>query len=122
MFKDKEPPVNLGPTGQAEWGRMMQLLGDVGFSSDLDRQTLFSYCEAFQEYDDLVAKVAKTGPLVRTEKGNWIQSPLLCAKNKAGDRMLKISKEFGLTPWSRSRMDCLEKQAEDAFASFLADG
>ena len=118
-FTDRSPPLNLSPTGAMEWGRMMDLMDKAGFAGEMDRQALYAYCEAFQEFDDLVGKVKKTGPLIKTEKGNWIQSPLLCAKNKASERMLKAAKDFGLTPWARSKMDCLERDAQDEFSKFL---
>ena len=122
MLIDKNAPDDLNIEGQKEWDRVVALLDDKGFLDDLDRQALFAYCDAAAEFKDLVRRCNKMPPMIKTEKGNWVQNPVLCAKRSARDALLKASKDFGLTPWARSRMDVLEKEAEDEFTAFLKKG
>lgn len=122
MIEDKKAPSDLSIEGQREWKRIVALLDKRGFLEDLDRQALFAYCDAVAEFTDLVRKCNKMPPMIKTEKGNWVQNPVLCAKRAARDAMLKASKDFGLTPWARSRMEVLEKDAQDDFNAFLKAG
>jgi len=117
-FKSLKAPEHLGPAGRKEWSRVIKMMNSEGFAGELDRQIIYAYCEAFQEFDELVLKVAKTGPMIKTEKGNYIQSPLLSAKNRASERLVKIAKELGFSPMARARMDIMEKEAEDEFSAF----
>jgi P27 family predicted phage terminase small subunit len=118
-MNDKTPPQELNIEGQKEWNRVIELLGEKGFLEDLDRQALMAYCDAVSEYIELMKRCNKMPPMIKTTKGNWVQNPVLSAKRAARDALLKASKDFGLTPWARSRMDVLEKEDMDEFSQFI---
>jgi P27 family predicted phage terminase small subunit len=121
MF-DISPPDSLGERGRQEWERMMPLISGRSFVSDMDRQALFAYCDAVGEYQQLVEECNKTPPMIMTEKGNYVQHPLLCAKRAARDALIKASKEFALTPWARAKIGELEPEQADEFGAFRKSG
>jgi len=122
MMDDLTPPPELNDGAKAEWRRIIDLLGKKGFIEDLDRGTISAYVEAYAEFHQLSAMVKKTGPVLKTEKGNWTYHPVVAMKNQAAERLVKFSKDLGLTPWSRSKMDMMEKEAEDEFTAFIKAG
>ena len=119
MIEDKSPPDALTDKGKEEWRRVLRLLDKKGFIEDLDRSAIQAYCEACAEFNEMSRLVQKSGPVMKTEKGNWVFHPLVACKNQAAERMMKFAKDLGLTPWARSKMDAMEKDAEDEFSAFL---
>ena len=121
-FKDLRSPDGLNTVGAKEWARVVKELNATNFVDEKDRQALFVYCEAVQEFDYLLKRLAKEDHVAMSANGALYQHPLVGAKNKAAERLIKTAKEFGLTPWARSKMDVLEKEAKDEFANFLKNG
>jgi P27 family predicted phage terminase small subunit len=111
-------PNCLGKEGKTEWERVTVELENMGILSTADRGALVAYCEAWEEFVDLLAKVRKEGPVVYTDKGNAIQNPVLGAKNKASERLLKTAAQFGMTPAARTKIEATEGDGEDSFAKF----
>jgi P27 family predicted phage terminase small subunit len=116
------PPDGLDKTGALEWHRAIKLMREIGANDEIDRQSLYVYCEAYQEFDALVKRCAKEDHITISEKGLPYQNPIVGMKNKAADRLLKASKEFAMTPLTRNRMGVMEKEAEDEFTAFIRKG
>ena len=112
-------PKNLKVPGRVEWARVVDLCADMGTLNNLDYAALYTYCEAYQEFDELVSQVAETGPVTITDKGNYVQHPLLSVKNSAADRVLKIAKEFGFTPAARAKLGIGTQEEIDDFNAFV---
>jgi len=112
-------PVWLGREGKAEWRRVTIELDKLGLLSKADRASLVAYCEAWEEFVDLLRKVRKEGPVLYTDKGNAIQNPVLGAKNKAAERVLKCAAQFGLTPAARTKIEAANAGDEDDFSAFV---
>lgn len=117
-----EIPDGLDSFGSAEWSRVIKLMRSMGTADELDRQSLYVYCEAFQEFDMLVKRCAKEDHVTISEKGLPYQNPIVGMKNKASERLLKASKEFAMTPLTRSKMGVMEQEAEDEFTAFIKKG
>lgn len=113
-----ECPAFLGKEGKNEWERVTVELDSMGILATADRAALVAYCEAWEEFVALLAKVREEGPVVYTDKNNAIQNPVLGAKNKAAERVLKIACQFGMTPAARTKIEATEGNDEDAFAKF----
>lgn len=65
-------------------------------------------------------KLNETGLLLKTPSGYVLQSPLLGIVNSCIDTVLKISREFGLTPPSPGRLQVEpEPQAESNMGRLL---
>jgi len=121
-LRSLSPPDGLNAVGAGEWVRVIKLSSENGLAGELDRQALYVYCEAFQEFDNLVKRCAQEDYITISEKGLPYQNPVFGMKNKAAERLLKAAKEFGLTPWARSKIDLPDAPNEDEFTAFLKKG
>jgi P27 family predicted phage terminase small subunit len=65
-------------------------------------------------------QLSKSGILYKTKSGYVMQSPLLSIVNNSIEIINRLSREFGLTPASRSRLDAsdpIEKQLDSIEAA-----
>lgn len=115
-------PAILNHDGAEEWRRVWKQLGKMRILSDADRQNLMLYCLAYQDLIKYSRDCNKGADVFETEKGYKVKSPEATLKREAAELMLKVSKEFGLTPQARKKMELLEKEAEDEFSAFLKAG
>ena len=100
-----------GREAKAEWRWCVkQLAGMIG---KIDRTALAAYCDAFADFLKYRELADKTRPMLQTDKGNWVQSPLVAMKNRARDAMTKLASEFGMTPSSRSRVQVTKGSKDD---------
>ncbi len=110
-------------TGEArlEWERIVPLLLAEKCLTQWDRAALSSYCQTWKEYVRLCLAINRiTAYTITTDKGNLVQNPLVGAKNRAFNNLLRICGEFGLTPASRSRLNINPGQGEvDPLAELL---
>lgn len=99
---EPEPPEWLDESGQKQWARMVVRLRNQSILSENWRETLAAYCEAWSEYEALVL-ACRGQPLVCIGKsGAPYANPLFTAKARAMEQVLKLGKEFGLTPASKT--------------------
>ena len=112
---NKKPncPAWLSKEGKAEWRRIANELHQAGLLKLVDRAALAAYCEAFGRWQQAEKLVQEKGLLVKTKNGNVIQSPAVGVANVAMRDMLKLLKEFGMTPVSRSRLKVDKPEKED---------
>lgn len=99
---EPEPPEWLDERGCAQWGRMVQRLRNQGTLSEHWRESLAAYCEAWSEYERLVSECAEQPLVVYGKSGAPYANPLFGAKTKAWERVLKLGREFGFTPASKT--------------------
>lgn len=88
-----------------EWERICDELDSMGILYLADSMSIAGYCEAAAEFQRLAQTVREEGHTSVTDKGNVIQHPLVGAKNKAAERMLKFACQFGLTPSARASIE-----------------
>lgn len=84
------------------WNHACDELEQMGILATADRMTIAGYCEAVAEFQKLAVEIETSGHLTTTSNGNVIQHPLVGAKNKASERMLKFACQFGLTASARA--------------------
>ena len=97
-------PAWLDGSAKAEWKRIATPLHDVGLLKYVDRAALAAYCTAYSRWEKAEKLIQKSGLLMKTQKGNIIQNPAVGTANVAMRQMMKILKEFGMTPSSRARL------------------
>lgn len=97
-------PSWLPKEAKAEWRRIANALHDAGLLKGIDRAALAAYCNAWARWKQAELLVQEGGLLSETSNGNVIQAPAVGVANVAMRDMLKILKEFGMTPSSRSRL------------------
>ena len=121
MFSSKgvpSCPSFLDREAKAEWRRTTLLLKTMGLLTKVDRGAMAAYCEAWSEFVALSAQVRKSGHVSVTDNGNEVQHPLVGAKNKASERMLKVACQFGMTPSARTKITT-ENKKTDPLLDFL---
>jgi len=107
------------PTGEAKkpawvkgaaakhWKALAPWLAELDLLTALDTVALGLLCDAMADYLEAGAvineKAADGNKFVSvTDKGNEIQNPLVGVRNKAWDRVVKLLREFGMTPSARA--------------------
>jgi len=93
----------------------------MGILAKVDMTLIAAYCEAWAEFVELTGKIAKEGHTTHTPNGCVIQHPLVGAKNKASERLLKISKQFGISPLARSRIETQSNKKSDPLDDFISN-
>jgi P27 family predicted phage terminase small subunit len=113
-------PAWLTREAKAEWGRVTDELEEMGILCKVDRGLIATYCEAWAEFREADQMVRKEGKVKVTTNGNLIQNPWLGIKNKAAERMLKLSNQFGFSPSARTGLDANTGTEEvDPFEEFI---
>ena len=114
-LSDKKPtcPSWLDTKAKSEWRRMSKELYDAGLLKYIDRAALAAYCQAWGRWQAAEELVNEKGLLIKTTNGNIIQSPAVGIANVAMRDMMKVLKEFGMTPASRSRLTVDKPEKEE---------
>ncbi len=103
----KRPSKPKGLTGEAskEWNRIVPELMQAGFLTKLDRGALIRYCQAWEEWVELVDILRKSGSLIRGTKDQLIRNPLWLVRNDLEKTLSDLGRMLGLAPAPRRRMD-----------------
>lgn len=111
-------PTWLRPEAAKYWPELAKVLSEMGVLTLADKTGLALLCEPLADYlmarDVVEAAAEKEGVMFisTTEKGNVIQHPAVGVMNKAWERVVKMLREFGLTPASRAGLQ-VEKPPGD---------
>lgn len=90
--------------------------------TEADGMSLANMCQAWSTLVKAQTKLNETGMLLKTPSGYVQQNPLIGIINNCTETVLKISKEFGLTPASRSRVDVQpEEKPKGKLAIMIAE-
>jgi len=102
----RTPPVPawLSADAKAEWKRLAAGLHALGVLTTLDRAAFAVYCEAWASFRKARDAVRAHGLTSVTDKGNVVMHPAVAAMKQSADSLLKLAKEFGLTPKARSAL------------------
>ncbi len=117
---DDSPPKWLGAVAVDHWKRLAPIIARRGLFTELDRDALTIYCDAWQQLYDSDAELRKQGEWIYLDSGIVQAHPAAAKRNKAIDRIRKVGEQLGLTPNSRRGLD-VETQAVDPLTDFLAE-
>lgn len=106
-------PDFIGSYGQIEYKRITSKLDNIDIHNDAYYSLLVMYCEAWNEFVELTIQMKDMGAIVMTANGNPVQNPVLGAKNRAAERMLKVAAQFGMTPQARRKLDIVENNKSE---------
>jgi len=112
-------PAWLGKEASRHWTAIAGELEAMGVLARADQVALALLCQALADYlaaREIVARGGPTGLLLATSNGNVIQDPAVGVMNRAREALVKLSREFGLTPSSRA---CLKIEGNQAPADPL---
>jgi P27 family predicted phage terminase small subunit len=113
-------PDHLDAEAKREWKRLVKLLLRTRVLTEADGLALANLCQAWSTLVKAQKKLNESGLLLKTPSGYVQQSPLLGIVNNCTEKVVKLSREFGLTPSSRSRLEVPpEPKPETAMGRFL---
>lgn len=109
------PPPWLGEKAAAHWPFIGRELEKMGLMSSADTLSLALLCDALADYLFASEMVTKSGGgVARSEKtGGVYQLPFVKMKTNAWERVVKISREFGLSPASRAGLNTSAPEKKD---------
>ena len=112
-------PDHLDARAKKEWRRLVPMLLRMRVLTEADGMTLGNLCQAYSTLIRAQEKLNESGILYQLPSGYVMQNPLLPVVNQCVDTITKLSREFGLTPAARSRIQAgSEMSAELAEAAF----
>jgi P27 family predicted phage terminase small subunit len=104
------PPEHLTEGGKHWWLYYAPLLLGLKVLTEADLIALEGLATATAERIEQEVKLATAGPLYKTGTGYIIISPLFSVVDRLRDRELKLLREFGMTPASRTRVQTTGQQ------------
>jgi P27 family predicted phage terminase small subunit len=87
-----------------QWKHLAPMLGRLRMLTEADGMALANLCQAYSTMARAQEKLNESGLLYKTPSGYLMQSPLLSVVHQCVETITKLSREFGLTPASRSRI------------------
>jgi len=117
-------PAHLAPEAKKVWRDVGRMLLVAGLFSVVDKFALGMFCTAAGRWIQAEETIQKTGPVLRSDKGNFYQNPWLAVSNRAWDQMKSMLSEFGLSPAERTRVQAhkggKEPSLGDSLEAFFA--
>ena len=112
-------PDHLDDRAKKEWKRLVPVLRRMRVLTEADGMTLANLCQTWSTLVKAQEKLTEMGILYKAPSGYVMQSPLLSVVNQCVDTITKLSREFGLTPASRSRIQAGTSGASDPMEDSL---
>lgn len=116
-------PSWLSKEAKIEWRRIVRILKSQGTLNEMDRTLILLYCKAYTEYIEVLEVIedegVKTGRgpkgilLLKTDKGNIIQNPLIGIRNAAWKRLCDAAKLLGISPSGRAPVQQQENKTKE---------
>ena len=107
-------PAHLDVEARKEWKRLAKVLVRIRVLTEADGMVLANLCQAWSTMAKAQGKLSETGLLLKTPSGYVQASPLLVIVNKNIEAVTKLSREFGLTPASRGRLEVEPEPAPES--------
>ena len=103
-----EPPADLPEEGKAVFKALSRELINCGLMTAVDVEPFYRYVKLLLEYRHADREIAGKYVIpIKDKEGRlayFLPNPWLSVRDKAMDRLLRLEKEFGMTPSSRVRM------------------
>lgn len=98
-----EPPVWLDGEALAEWHRVVPELARLELLKPEDTAALVVYCEAWAEFVDATAVIAREGMFIEAKQG-MLRHPAVAIRGEAAKRLVQVGQMFGLTPVAEQKL------------------
>jgi P27 family predicted phage terminase small subunit len=103
-----DPPSDLPEEGKAVFRSLSKELIACGLMTSVDVEPFYRYVKLLLEYRHADREVGGKYVIPFKDEGGrlkyFLPNPWLSIRDKAMDRLLRLEKEFGMTPSSRVRM------------------
>ena len=97
-------PSWLSADAKTEWKRVAPELERMALLTAIDGAALAAYCEAWAEFKQTGAVIAKEGLTVKTSAGTVVQHPAVGIRHRSMLLIRAFAAEYGFTPASRVRL------------------
>lgn len=113
-------PEGLDSNGKEYWNTQLSSAMKVfGYISYIDLSIFEELCKVYQELCLLEKEITPTTKRVLKDKnGRPMVNPYYVLLNQTRDTFLKLSREFGFTPSSRTRINLQAAPHKDAFDEY----
>ena len=112
-------PDHLDDRAKKEWKRLVPVLRRMRVLTEADGMALANLSQTWATLVKAQEKLTEMGILYKSPSGYIMQSPLLPIVNQCVDQITKLSREFGLTPASRSRIQAGTSDSSDPMEDSL---
>jgi P27 family predicted phage terminase small subunit len=106
-------PDHLDEKARKEWRRIVPILMRMRVLTEADGYALASLCQTYSTMVKAQEKLNEAGFLYKAPSGYVMQSPVLAVVNQCIETIVKLSREFGLTPAARSRVSTTSEPEVD---------
>ena len=96
-----EFPEQLGPAARLMWDRLMPALIERGHFKPGNEIGVVMICHTYAEWITAAEAQHKYGSVIKTKKGNFVQSPYASVANQNASLLFSLLKDYGLTPATR---------------------
>lgn len=96
-----EFPEQLGPAARLIWDRLMPVLIQNGRFKPGNEIGIVMICHAYVEWITAAEALHKYGSVIKTKKGNFVQSPYVSIANQNASLLFSLLKDYGFTPATR---------------------
>jgi P27 family predicted phage terminase small subunit len=103
-----ECPDHLSRQAQKVWAQLAPMLFEAKLLTEGDGIMLANLCQAYATMTDAQKKLNRERVTSQTKSGYKQQNPLFSIIRSQMDLITKLSREFGLSPSSRSRLSVAE--------------
>lgn len=100
-----DPPDQLSDIAKKEWLNMGEKLHRLGLLTEIDYTAFSFYCQAYARWIEAEGEIKKTGLVIKTTNGNFINSPYVGIANTSMRDCHRYLIEFGMTPSSRTKVE-----------------
>lgn len=114
---ENRAPLHLKAEGRKLWERVTT---GAHWLADSDAPTLTLLCEKYDRRAQFVSDLAKSEPVLFTDKGYAYPNPLVGMLSTIETEIARLFSALGLTPTDRTRMGVAEVKARNAFEEMLA--
>jgi P27 family predicted phage terminase small subunit len=117
-----DPPAEFSPEAHAEWNRVVPALHGIGMLTDADRASLVAYCTAWGNFVEASRILKAEGLIIEGTQGKAMVHPAFKVQRESTTLMLRLGREFGLTPSARVPLDTGMTPEDEMDAILEADG
>ena len=102
------PGLDLDEIAMRQWHELSQILTGMRVITEADGIVLASLCQTYSRWVEASKQLEQSGLIFRTKSGYIQQSPLQGVVNTCIDQINRLSRELGLTPSARTRVQTVE--------------
>ncbi len=110
--EEPRSPEDLSPDCAAEWQRITGLLRERGALDALDQAAMRDYLLCWSRLHECERDISERGVLVKGDRGP-VKNPSCQLARQYRDHLMGWSKELGLTPASRQRIEMPERKPDE---------